>query len=74
MGWSIRVKKNIFGNFIPMITMFIITIISHFFKAKDLLIIGVIGIIPISWHDMFYKKNSIYNSINFITYYIFNYG
>ena len=42
-------KKNIFGNFIPTITMLVIAIISYFFRFKDLLIVGIVGIIPISF-------------------------
>ena len=41
--------KNIFGNFIPTITMLVIAIISYFFRFKDLLIVGIVGIIPISF-------------------------
>ena len=42
-------KKNIFGNFIQTITMLVIAIISYFFRFKDLLIVGIVGIIPISF-------------------------
>ena len=42
-------KKSVFGNFIPTITMLVIAIISYIYKFKDLLIVGIVGIIPISF-------------------------
>ena len=42
-------KKSVFGSFIPTITMLVIAIISYVFKFKDLLIVGIVGIIPISF-------------------------
>lgn len=42
-------KKNVFGNFIPTITMLVIVIISHVFRLKGLFIVGIVGIIPISF-------------------------
>ena len=41
--------KNIFGNFIPTITMLVIAIISYVLRFKDLLIVAIVGIIPISF-------------------------
>nr|WP_317333488.1 hypothetical protein [uncultured Romboutsia sp.] len=43
------VKKSVFGNFIPTITMLVISIISYVFRFKDLIIVGIVGIIPISF-------------------------
>ena len=42
-------KKSVFGNFIPIITMLVIAIISYIYKFKDLFIAGIVGIIPISF-------------------------
>jgi len=42
-------KISIFGNFIPTITMLLTTIVSLLFNSKDLLIVGVVVIIPISF-------------------------
>ena len=42
-------RKNLFGSFIPTIAMIIIAVISYFFKFKDLLIIGVVLIIPLTF-------------------------
>ena len=68
-------KKNIFGNFIPTITMLVIAIISYFFRFKDLLIVGIVGIIPISLfiEGVMCSRNRMDNSIDFITYSIFYY-
>jgi len=43
------VKKSVFGNFIPTITMLVIAIMSYIYEFKDLLIVGIVGIIPISF-------------------------
>ena len=42
-------KKSVFGNFIPTITMLVIAIMSYIYEFKDLLIVGIVGIIPISF-------------------------
>lgn len=42
-------KKNVFGNFIPMITMLVIVILGFVLGFKGLFIIGIVGIIPISF-------------------------
>ena len=42
-------KKNVFGNFIPMITMLVIVILGYVFGFKGLFIVGIVGIIPISF-------------------------
>lgn len=42
-------KKNVFGNFIPMITILVIVILGYVFGFKGLFIIGIVGIIPISF-------------------------
>ncbi|MGX4600191.1 hypothetical protein [Faecalimicrobium sp. JNUCC 81] len=42
-------KKNVFGNFIPMITMLVIVILGFVLGFKGLFIVGIVGIIPISF-------------------------
>lgn len=60
-------KKNIFGNFIPTITMLVIAIISYFFRFKDLLIVGICRYYTnIFFHrgsNVFKKKDRMDNSI-----------
>lgn len=42
-------KKNVFGNFIPMITILVIVILGFVLGFKGLFIVGIVGIIPISF-------------------------
>ena len=42
-------KKYKLGNFIPIITMFIVFILGSVFDLKGLFIIGLVGIVPLSF-------------------------
>ena len=42
-------KKYKFGNFIPTMTMFIVFTLGSVFDLKDLCIIGLVGIVPLSF-------------------------
>ena len=42
-------KKYKLGNFIPIITMFIVFILGSVFNLKGLFIIGLVGIVPLSF-------------------------
>ena len=44
-----KMKKYKLGNFIPIITMFIVFILGSVFKLKGLFIIGLVGIVPLSF-------------------------
>jgi hypothetical protein len=48
-GGSIRVKKSLFGNFIPIITMLVVVILGFGFCLKEVFIIGLVGIVPVSF-------------------------
>ncbi|CEK37610.1 hypothetical protein [Paraclostridium sordellii] len=42
-------KKNVFGNFIPIITMLVVIILGVGFNLKGVFIIGLVGIVPLSF-------------------------
>lgn len=42
-------KKYKLGNFIPIITMFIVFVLGNIFNWKGLFIIGLVGIVPLSF-------------------------
>lgn len=42
-------RKYKLGNFIPIITMFIVFILGSIFNWKDLFIIGLVAIVPLSF-------------------------
>ena len=44
-----KMKKYKLGNFIPIITMFIVFILGSVFNLKGLFIIGLVGIVPLSF-------------------------
>lgn len=44
-----NMKKYKLGNFIPIITMFIVFILGDVFNWKYLFIIGLVGIVPLSF-------------------------
>ena len=44
-----KMKKYKLGNFIPIITMFIVIILGSVFDLKGLFIIGLVGIVPLSF-------------------------
>ena len=44
-----KMKKYKLGNFIPIITMFIVFILGSVFNLKGLCIIGLVGIVPLSF-------------------------
>ena len=55
-------KKYKLGNFIPIITMFIVFILGSVFNLKGLFIIGLVGIVPLS----FFIEGCSIKSKNFI--------
>ncbi len=42
-------KKYKLGNFIPIITMFVVFVLGDIFNWKGLFIIGLVGIVPLSF-------------------------